>query len=388
MPAEIDDLPDDRPVPQQNAASDAASTTPAAATPPDASPAPDPSPASPAAQSAPATPAAASGGDPATTQAAAQAQAQGFATVRDYAKSLGHANAGQYPDDHSFIQAMIAGQNTQAQQLAEAKRLAQFGQMWLAQQAQQAQVPAATNAKPDPLAMYKAPEFDQRWLAQITKDPTTGALSVAPGADPTILPKFLAYQQHREKVTDQFLQDPVQFLKPLISSLVGQQGQELVEQRLAQMQEQQYADSFINTNRSWLYANDSTGRPILNPATNQPMLSPIGQRFTQHMQFGAQQLGIQGSAKLEHYARTALAAEMAQPAAATQAAVQTGAAAQQNVLNAMNRNPNRSGSQVGPDNTGHQAPAVQNASLSLRDQLAAAFASSGITDADIVNDPR
>jgi hypothetical protein len=397
MPLEIDDLPDDRPADQQVDASVAAATPPvsdATANQTPANPAPNvpvnPPAAAPAAAATP--PAAAPDGaapNQATAQATAAAQAQGFPNARAYAAHLGYQNANSFADDQAFLQSLIAGQQTYQQQLAEAKQMAQYGQLWLAEQSKRQQQPAPGSAPADPLAVYKAPEFDPRWEAQVTRDPATGELKLVPGADPTILPKIHAYQEHRRNITDKFLSDPVAFLQPLISNLVGKQGQQLIETRLGAMQEQQYTDSFISTNRGWLFQADSAGRQVTNPATGQPLFTPAGAAFVKHLKFGAEQLGIQGSARQEHYARTALAAEMQMPGAANQAAIANDAAAKAALLAAQNRNnPNRSGSLVGPDATGHTAPAAQNPHLSLKEQLAAAFQQEGMTDAMIAADPR
>lgn len=301
--------------------------------------------------------------DPAVQAAAAQQNL----TVRDYLKSLGYQGAGDYQDDRSALQAMYSGFSSAQQQLAEAKRMATYGQLWLDQQSKAQTAPATPAA--DPLAAFKAPEFDPRWASQILKDPTTGELRVAPGADPTILPKMLAYQQHREKISDQFLQDPVSFINKIVESAIPQRANEIVEKRLAALQEQQFADNFISQNEKFLFQHDAVGRKVTNPITGQPIPTADGAYFYHAMKYGHDRFGITDSAKQAEFAQMAMKARNAEPALATQTAVRTGQQAQQAVLDANRHNPNQSGSMVGAGNTGHLAPDTQNTGLSLTEQL-------------------
>lgn len=356
----------DTPIQSPPAAAQATTPTPTEATPPAAAQ-PNPQETSPSA---------------ATSQPAAPPQP---ATVREFARQHGFEGVDQYQDDASFLQAMIAANRTYAQQLAEAKRMAPFGQMWLDQQTRAAaQQQQPETAKPDPLAQFKAPEFDPRWETQITRDPTTGELKLAPGADPTILPKIYAWKQHRERISDQFLSDPVAFIKQIATTLIPEQTQQVVEQRLAAMQEQQYTDNFIATNRSWLFQHDPSGRPIVNPATNQPIPTPQGASFIRHLNYAAEVMGIKQVVHQEQYARAALAAEMQQPAIATAAAVQQGSHLTQAASQQLNRRqPSASGSFLGAEQTGHLAPTVQNGNLSLREMLMQDLQRGGFTDENI-----
>jgi hypothetical protein len=300
-----------------------------------------------------------------------------YAGARDYAaKALGYSNAGQYADDAAFLQAMIAGQQTYAKQVQEMQQLAQFGQLYLQQQSQAAK-PQPTSPN-DPLAAYKAPEFNPAWQNAIERT-ESGGFKLRDGADPSILPKFLAYQQHRQDVADKLLANPAEFLKPLVSHLVQEQAAALVEQRFGAQQNEQYVNGFMQQNAAWLYSRDNAGNPVVNPVTRQPMLSPTGQRFYEHLR-AAEQYGIKDPTAQEKYARALLTADLMQPAAQTQNAVQQGDAAKAALLASMNRRPNQSGSHVGQDNTGHQAPATQNSSMSLEERLRANLRANGFTE--------
>jgi len=265
--------------------------------------------------------------------------------------------------------------------------MAQYGQLWIDHQAKQQQQQAPAAAAPNPLARYKAPEYDPRWEHLIQRDPNTGAvIGVVAGADPTILPKYHAYRQHRDRVADELLRDPESFLDPLISDRVAKQAAQLVEERVAQMQTAQRVEAIVARNRDWAFAKDAKGQQQFN-FDGSPMLTQQGARYKQFVEM-TWNAGVKNEQWQDFFARNLLVAEMNMANQANQIAQQNGNQQRQDLVNNMNRKPNASGSMVGADNTGHQAPAVQNESLSLRDQLAAAFKREGMTDEMLAADER
>lgn len=351
--------------------------------PPPATPAiePTPAPAAPAAATPPATPpttpAATPPGTPAPAAAPAAPTYEGF---RDYAaKALGYADASRYADDASFCQALVAGQQVAQRQVAEAQQWIQYGQLYLASERQK-QLASAPASPPDPLAAYKPPEYNPAWQESI--EPTeNGGFKLREGADATILPKFLAYQQYRRDIGQKIISDPVGFLKPLIAHQVQEQAQEIVQKRFAEQAERQHVDEFMKTNSPWLHRQDASGRSIVDPVTLSPILTPAGDRLLFHLK-RASDKGMPPDIA-EEYAMAKLVADMHTPRIQQQAAVATGDAAKAAVLQNMNRAPAPTGSLVGPDNTGHTAPAQQNTSLSLKEQLMRNLQAAGHNDASM-----
>ncbi len=298
--------------------------------------------------------------------------APAYESARDFAsKALGY-KADAYNDDESFLRAVLTGEQTLRRQLAEAQQLVQYGHLYLRQQQPK---PVAAD-KPDPLARYKAPEFNPAWLTQVEKD-ASGNLSLRPGADPSILPKLHAYQNHQAEVAQQMTRDPHAYLKDMIEHVASEKAQSLFQEQFAKIQGDQYVNTFLKDNSSWLLQQDSQGRIVQNPATGQAMLTPAGGRFLHYMQ-EAEQLGITNPAAQERYATNGLKAELYAPAAQASTAVAQGDAQKAALLQTMNRG-NKSGSMLPAESGG---PAVQNENLSLGQRLLRVFDAHGVKDSD------
>ena len=341
------------------------------------SPTPTETPATPVAQATPEAPAASAAPTPTPEPPAAAQEQERYAGARDYAqRALAYQQAAQYGDDAAFINAMIAGQQTAQQQLAEARQLAQYGQLWLQQQAQQ-QRPAPA-AAPDPLEMYKVPQFNQQWMQHVEQTPTGWKLRE--GGDPAALAQINAYQNRRTEIADKLLSNPAEFLQPLVAKMVQEQASQLVQESFQQNQQAQYVNSFMQQNAGWLFQRDAGGNPVVNPVTQKPIISPAGQRFYQYLR-NAEQMGITSPAAQEEYAKAKLSVDLLQPQAQQQTAVANNANAKQQLLNQMNRNPDRSGTTVAQ--SGARGLAEQNSNLSLADRMTAALRAAGETDETI-----
>lgn len=380
MPADDLDVIDDRPASVQAADTQVAETVPDAganqtAQETQATPAP--------AAATTETSAAPVAGQQATPAAAAPATPS-FANVREFAASLGVENARNYQDDHTFTQALINLAHQRGQQLQETQRMAQYGQLWLDAQSKQQQQAVAPQTPTDPFAAYKAPPFDPRWTTQISQDPATGEWKLAPGADPTILPKFHAHREYRERVANELLADPLGFIEKMSSGQIEKKTKELVEQRVQQIQQAQRIDTIISRNSDWAFVKAANGQRQFN-MDGSPMLTQPGQRYKQFVEMTGK-AGVVDPEWQDFFARNMLVAEMNATGQANQQAQQQGNQQRQALLNNMNRAPNASGSLASQD--GVRAPAQQNTSLSLRDQLAAAFKAEGITDEMIAAEGR
>lgn len=320
--------------------------TPAEATPP-----PSPAPAA----AAPSTPAAPAQQTPQTTPAPA---APSYESARDFAaKALGY-KADTYSDDQSFLTAIVRGEQTLRRQLDEYRQREAY---LYHQQSQQAK-PAVAD-KPDPLARYKAPEFNAAWLSQVEKTPE-GDLRVRPGGDPSILPKLHAYQAYQAEAAQKMTSDPVGYFKDMIEHVATQKAEALIKEQFERAQGDQYATNILRDNASWMLEKDGQGRIVTNPATGVAMLTPAGQRYASYA-IEIEKAGVTNPAMQDKLAMQALKAELYDTSMQSNNAVAEGDKAKQALLQTMNRG-NKSGSMTPPESGG---PPVQNSNLSLGDRL-------------------
>ncbi len=259
----------------------AAQAAPPAASPPSAAPSPAPAAASPAGGGGAAPPSAAVVG------------------VRDALKEYG-LDLSSLSDDRAALAALANGYR-QAQQLSPIaqqymQHQTQF-QAYLAQQQEAERQRQAQQAQ----SWWKAPEFDPGWRNQIVKDPVTGKLVPAEGASPDIVQKYMQAMQHTQGFFDKFAFDPIGTIRPGIEEVVREVAQQLMQQQMGGYQEQQFAKSWVQENSSWIHARNEQGQLIPDPQTGMPALSPLGQRFRDHVQT-AERMGIQSAQGMQEYA--------------------------------------------------------------------------------------
>lgn len=239
---------------------------------PAAAPPPSPSPQDPSAGAIP------QGGAPA---AAAQATQQEMVSLIEAARQAGY----QPPEgmsDYAFFTHLL-GQAQAAQQLRHLQPLVQeYAQQrdqyaeWRRQQALAQQ----QQAQKQPEQWWKAPEFDPAWRHQVYRD-GNGAWQVVPGTDPSVLQKFMGYQQWHQKTQDDFYRDPIGTLKPGLEQLVGSMLDQALSRTTQQFEDTQFTRNFLAANQHWLYEQQN-GQPLRGP-DGRPRLSHWGQRFNQHL---------------------------------------------------------------------------------------------------------
>lgn len=315
-----------------------------------------------------------SAGAPATQ--GAPAQPNQWTSARDYARSLGIDPAGA-EDDAAFLRNIFSqAQRAEANQ-QQLQFLAQQNAALLRAQQGQPQPGAAAPAQSAKPKHWNPPEWNPSWEGLISRD-EKGNLGVVAGADPSILSKYMAYQQYRREFADRLVSDPMATLAPFIDERAEQRAQALVNQHLQGYRDQVFSDNYVSENSSWLHARDANNNLLMNPVSNKPQLSPAGQRFYQYVQ-QAEQIGIRDVRNQAEYARTSLQRDVliSQQNAAT--GVNQGQNANQALIQAANRNPNMSGS-LAPAATPTAPMPPQNPGLSLREQLAQAMASQGFND--------
>lgn len=227
-------------------------------------------------------------------------------SVRDALASYGLDLRTQFQDDHAALQHLVM----LARQAASQQPLVQYGQQYVqhagefqAYLRQKQEQQAAQQAQQQ--SWWKAPEYDPTWSRRLTRDPQTGEIRALPGEPPDLVQKYLAWAEHQRSFLDKFAQDPIQAIKPGIEQVVQDTAQRLMQQQLAAYQERQQAEQFLAQNADWMFARDAQGQPLVNPATQQPALSPLGQQFAGYV-FEAERMGLGDTASQQKYALAAL----------------------------------------------------------------------------------
>lgn len=239
-----------------------------------------------------------------TADPAAQAQAVQAAAIRDrLVNELGLSALADAPDDWAAVQQIIqhAEQRDQyARELAAQMQQVQGQLAWLQQQQQfalqQQQPAAATQATPPAPAWPKPPEWDPAWEVGLTRHPETGELVAKPGYAADLPQKYAQRKAWEQSTIAQLLTDPTGFAeKAGILSAYDKRHQDTVaklreemkaefQSQLRQMQEQQFGQQFAQQHAAWMFQQDLSGRPMVDPRTGQQVLSQEGQRVIQHAQ--------------------------------------------------------------------------------------------------------
>lgn len=339
-----------------------------------------PSVASDAGQTSEPAPASSAGAEP-VAGTTATAPADEVSYLMDEAKKLG-LDLSQHGDDETAFKYLVSTVQGAAQLQERLRQLeglmpfaqtyAQHGQRfqeWLAQQGQ---------AQPAKKGWWNPPEYNPTWEQLLEKDPTTGEIKLRPGAPPDILPKYLAYQQHRREFADRLMSDPGATLKPLIEEEARRIASEIVQQNQGQLTEQMQIQQFEREHANWLYAKDANGRPLMN-GIGQQVMTPEGERFVAYTR-QATQLGINNVQGRIAYARDMLSRDLAMAQVSQAGAAANGADKKAAFLQqaAATRKPNTGGSVQPPNLNGNNMP--QNDQMPLRDRLRNALKAEGVTD--------
>jgi hypothetical protein len=275
-----------------DAAGGAGSTTTA---PPPSTPAPA------AAPPAPSTPA------PSTTTQAPPAAAGWREQAQQHFGST--FNFSQYQDDNSAMRAM-------AEQLRNAQAMRQFAdlgqqvlphygqfQNWLQQQQADEAAKRASASK-----WWDAPEYDASWMNNVVQD-EQGNWIAKPGADPMLPQKIAAARHFQTQKMFQFLQNPIETIRPGLEPLINDLAMKIVQQHLGQFSAQATATDYMRQNSGWIHAHDKDNRIIMDPATQRPALSEAGVIFKNHL-IALQQAGMPDGPVMYDYAKRLCLADL------------------------------------------------------------------------------
>lgn len=218
----------------------------------------------------------------------------GYVPVHEAVRGYGY----ELPEgvqDHAALAHLVS----EARRARELQQLAGYGQEYLQHQSQfqewiRAQQEAARAKETQKADWWKKPEYDPGWMAKLVRDPATGELKAAPGADPTIVQKYMQWVGHQQKFLDEFSQDPIQALRPGLESVAREIAERIVQEKLGGYQSEEFARGFVEQNAGWLFEKDHTGRSTRN-------LSAGGKAFAGYVR-QAESLGIQDVKKQQEYA--------------------------------------------------------------------------------------
>lgn len=225
-----------------------------------------------------------------------------YASVRETLTNYGLAElASQFQDDHGLLNYLAQAHRERAQ----LQQYAQYGQTYL-QHAQQFEAWRRQQAEEQQRAQaqqnqwWKPPEYDPRWASQLTRDPATGEIKVIPGGDPTVLQKYLAWNEHQRSFQERFAQDPIKAIQPGLEQLIDQRAQALIQQQLTGYAQQSQAQALVQNHAAWIYQRDQQGN-VLRGQGGQPLMNEWGQRYAMYVQ-QAEQMGLRGVQAQDRYA--------------------------------------------------------------------------------------
>jgi hypothetical protein len=282
------------------------------------------------------------------------------------------ALANQWPDDQAAAAQLmqLARMVPQLRQRATeydnfAPHMTEF-QAWQAekQKADAAKVAAEKN-------YWNAPPFEEAWLAGVEQDPNTGQLVAKPGFPRDLPGKIEAFRHFQRQKMDSFMKDPIKAIEGGLQETVGKIVKEAIAQQLGQYEGKQTAQSYVQSNLSWLVQHDANKMPMRDGMTGGYVLTPAGQRFTQYV-MQLEQAGMTNHAAIQ-WAEARVEGDLMRMAlqAQQQGAGGGGAAAGGNI----------GGPAIGGANRIAAAGANPPArGAGLADMLRTAMAANGITD--------
>jgi hypothetical protein len=315
--------------------------------------------------------------DPTTTTPAAGATpGNDWQSIREAARAYGYDPGQQFGDDRQFLIHLLQ----QAQNNRQADFYARLGQQ-IAPHAQQFQTylqQQQAPAQPQGPQPWEAPEFDERWVNLVDRDPATGVFLAKPGVPAEIAQKVNAYADWKAK----FDRNPAQVINGMVEQRAKAIAADVVREQLQAQTREQTIGQIVAENRSWIYQLDAQGAPTINPMTGQPVVTPTGARYLHHLQ-AVRSMGVTDPRHQDSLAKNLVRAEFAaaqqagNQAAATQAAnPQTRQAATMPNLNPLQAQP------PAQRRTNPAATEPSPAGKSLRELLQEDFAAEGVTDAD------
>jgi hypothetical protein len=264
---------------------------------------------------------------------------------------------------------------------SQAQLLMQMGyRQYAGQQGNPAAQPQAGQPQPArPSNPWGVPEFDQRLLNFVSRDPATGQLTVLPGGPPDAALRVQQYQEAFREAHRKLIENPQEALGEIVEQRAQQLFDRMFQQRFGAQQQQQAAQQLLQENSDWLYERGQDGnvQQRFDPASGQmrPVLSQWGQFYARQVQ-QLQQAGVTDSRMQHQLAVQAIQTHLYQAQLRQFQAQQAGQTQQQQfVQQAAAAQPG--GAQPTPS---HLTPPAPAQGMTLRDRMMASMNQNGLTD--------
>lgn len=302
----------------------------------------------------------------------------GWQSIRDAASALGYQVPQGIADDRAFLGHLIrqASANSQADYYARLGRAIAPQAGAIQQYLQQQQQPQQPQGRP----AWEAPEFDERWLGLVDRDPATGLFVAKQGAPAEIAQKVNEFVQWKSN----YDRNPAAVINGMVESRAKEIAASTFQEQFAAARRDQAIQQIVSDNSRWLYQYDQSGRPVVDPITQQRSYSPLGAAYLQQLQV-VRGMGVTDPVHQDRLAKDLVRGQLAL-AQQTQQQNANGQRVDPQTQQAGIR-PNVNQNQTLPPNQRRNTPGTTEPTTtgkSLHEMLREELAAEGVTDADIL----
>lgn len=207
-----------------------------------------------------------------------QGSSSEWESVREAASGLGYKFDPGIQDDRAAIADLVrsALANRQADYYAQlGRQLAPHADKVSEYIRQQQAPPKPSSPKP-----WEKPEFDERWVGLVERDPSTGLYVGKPGVPAEVVEKVNRFAEWRAN----YERDPIGVAREAWREDARQEAMRIYQEQFAQMKRNADIERIVSENSSWLYQTTDSGSRVTDPVTGQPVYTPIGAEYIQGLQ--------------------------------------------------------------------------------------------------------
>ena len=196
--------------------------------------------------------------------------------VMDYVSSLGYDVNG-YEDDSNFLDDIAGSYQAAINRQQELQQQIEYLESLKGQSEDEDVIDEYYNEED----WDSSPEFDPRW-AQLVEQDETGRYVLRPEyigtIDPSVAEKANTYAEWRHERSNQLLENPMEMiLEDGLEDYIEQRIQQAISSSTQETNLNNEAEQFVAQNAHILYLTNEEGELLYDPATQEPMLSPVGQ---------------------------------------------------------------------------------------------------------------
>lgn len=199
-------------------------------------------------------------------------------SVREAASGLGYRFDPAIQDDRAAVADLVrsALANRQADYYAQlGRQLAPHAEKVSEYIRQQQSPPKPSAPKP-----WERPEFDERWVGLVDRDPSTGLYVGKPGVPTEVVEKVNRFAEWRAN----YERDPISFAREAWREDARQEAMRIYQEQFAQSRREAAIERIVSENSSWLYQVNDQGVRITDPVTGQFAYTPLGAEYLQGLQ--------------------------------------------------------------------------------------------------------